>query len=117
MFKLLKSNVREVIALLVLIPLMLYALMLLGTVEVASSGPLSTLVSLGVTILGGVLKFAVVIALGWIGLAITFPEANRFIVTSSFDDWWQHLNFFTKGYISLGFVAVLIIAAAICMAA
>ncbi len=117
MYKLLKSNLREVIALVILIPLMLFALALLGTAEVAESGPLSTLVSLGVTLLSGVLKFAVVLALAWFGLAITLPEANKFVVSCAFDDWWSHLNFYTKGYVAIAFTAVLILAAAICMAA
>jgi hypothetical protein len=117
MFKLLKSNLREVVALLIIIPIATYVLLLLGSEKISSSGPLSVFVSQAVVILSGVLKFAVVLALAWFGLAVTWPEGNRFIVGASFDDWWKDLNVREKAYITLAITAVLIIAAAICMAA
>lgn len=116
MFKLLRSNLREIIALLLLIPLMLAGLHLLGSAEVSQNGPLSTLVSLAVSVLGGVLKFAVVLILAWVGLAVTFPEAGRFTHSDSFDTWWGLTPAKYRGYVSICFAAVLILAAAICMA-
>jgi hypothetical protein len=115
MIKLIKSNWRELVALLATIAILFALLTALGTVEVSESGPLSTLVSLAVTLIGGVAKFALALALAWFGLAITLPEANRFIVGHCFDSWWTHLTQSEKGYISLTAVAVLSITAALCM--
>lgn len=116
MIKLLRSNLREILALLILVPLMLAGLHALGTADVSQNGPLSTLVSLAVSILGGVLKFAVVLILAWVGLAVTFPEAGKFVHSSAFDTWWNLAPEKYRGYIGLAFTAVLVIAAAICMA-
>lgn len=117
MLKFIRSNVREVLALVILLPLMLLGLHLLGGAAVAENGPLSALVSLAVSLLGGVLRFAVVLLLAWAGLSITFPEAGRTIFGSSFDVFWDHCPLREKSLIALAFTAILILAAALCMAA
>ena len=117
MIKLIRSNWREVVALVVTIAILFALLLALGTVEVSESGPLSTLVSLATMLIGGVAKFAVVLALAWFGLAVTLPEANRFIVGQCFDTFWTHGTQHQKGVISLIAVAVLAIVAALCMSA
>jgi hypothetical protein len=66
---------------------------------------------------GGVLKFAMCLALAWFGLAVTFPEANRFIVGEEFDGFWLRTPTHFRGYMSLCAVAVLALVAALCMAA
>ena len=76
----------------------------------------SALLSLAVTLLGGVAKFVFCLALAWAGLAITFPEASRFTFGQCFDVWWTHSTQSQKGYISVTAAAVLSIVAALCMA-
>ena len=117
MFKLLKSNLREIILLSILLPLMLTGLSLLGNQSVAQNGHLSELISLAVSLLGGVLRFGMVLLLAWIGLAITFPEAGKTMFGNSFDIFWAHTPLREKSLIALAFTAILIIAAALCMAA
>lgn len=114
--KTLLTNWREILLTLILIPLMLFCMALLGSVPVAESSGLGNLVSIVVSLLGGVLKFAVCLALAWVGMAITFPEANRFIVSVEFDGWWARVPGHVRGYVSLGAVAVLALVAALCMA-
>lgn len=115
--KLLLSNLREIILALIVIPLLVLGLVALGNPGIADSPTTSTAVSVLVSLLGGIVRFAICAALAWIGLAITFPEANRFIVSTRFDSWWQHLNDNEKARASLLAVAVLVITAALCMAA
>ena len=114
--KLLKSNWREILALLFVVSVLFFALLLLGSADVSANGPLSTLVSLVTSLIGGVAKFAVALALAWFGLAVTFPEANRFVVGQGFDIWWTHLTNTDKGRVSVIAAGVLSIVAALCMA-
>jgi len=111
------TNFRELLAVIITLALLFALLLLLGTVEVSESGPLSTLVSLLVTLIGGTARFAVALALAWFGMAVTFPEANRFIVGPCFDSWWLHLTQNQKGYIAISAVAVLAVVAGLCLAA
>jgi hypothetical protein len=112
-----RTNWRELLAVLITLAILFGSLLLLGTVEVSESGPLSTLVSLLVTLIGGAARFTAAVALAWFGMAITFPEANRFIVGQCFDSWWTHLTQNQKGYIAITAVAVLSIVAALCLQA
>lgn len=112
-----RTNWRELLAVLITLAILFGLLLLLGTVQVSESGPLSTLVSLLVTLIGGAVRFTAVLALAWFGMAVTFPEANRFIVGPCFDSWWQHLTQNQKGYIAVCAVAVLALVAALCVAA
>jgi hypothetical protein len=114
--KLLKSNWREAIALVVFVCILLAGILALESREVSESSMASAAVSVAVQLLGGVAKFVVCLALAWVGLAITFPEANKFVVTSAFDNWWLHVVSSSKGYIALAAVAVLALVAALCMA-
>lgn len=116
MLKLLKANLREVISLLVIVAVLLIGLFLLQSRAVSESGETSTAISVLVTILGGTLRFVVCLALAWFGLAVTFPEANRFVVGIQFDGWWQTLPVEHKAIVALVGVAVLAIVAALCMA-
>lgn len=112
-----RTNWRELLAVLITLAILFGLLLLLGTVQVSESGPLSTIVSLLVTLIGGAARFTVVLALAWFGMAVTFPEANKFIVGQCFDVWWQHLTQSQKGYIAISAVAVLSLTAALCLAA
>jgi hypothetical protein len=111
------TNWRELLALVITLAILFGSLLLLGTVEVSESGPLSTLVSLLTTLIGGAARFTCVLALAWFGMAITFPEANKFIVGQCFDSWWLHLTQNQKGYIAVAAVAVLALVAALSLAA
>lgn len=117
MFRFIRDNRREIVFLFVTLTVLFFALGALGRVEVAESRSLSTLVALGVSLLQGVVRFCMVLALGWFGLAVTFPEANRFIASYEFDHFWERTPVYYKGYIALAGVAALGIMAAICMAA
>jgi hypothetical protein len=88
----------------------------LGVPGIAESPAASTLVSVIVSILGGICRFVVCVALGWFGL-LSFPEANKFVLGTRFDSWWQHLNDDGKARVSLAAVAVLVLTAALCLAA
>lgn len=114
--KFLKSNWREVVAIVVFVCILFAGILALGAREVSESSGLSAAVSLAVTLLGGVAKFVVCLALAWAGLAITFPESARFTFGSCFDVWWTHSTQSQKGYISITAAAVLAIVAALCMA-
>lgn len=116
MFKLILSNWRETVAFLAFLVILILSLLLLGTRDVSESGTLSTIASVAVTYIGGIAKFITVLALAWFGLAVTFPEANRFVVGNGFDIFWTHLTNSQKGIIALTTVAVLAIVAALCMA-
>lgn len=116
MFQFIKSNWREAIAIAIVAPLLLLGLLALGTPEVSGSGPLSSAVSLAVTLIGGAVKFAACLALAWIGLLVTFPEASKFTFGHQFDIFWQHTPSSIKGYICLIAAGVLAIVAALCMA-
>lgn len=116
MFKFLKSNLREAIALLLVIPLLWFTINALGLNSVAESGPLSALVSLAVTLISGIVKFAVCLALAWAGLAVTFPEAAKHVFSVEFDAFWGRTPTYVKFYCSLVGAAVLSIVAALCMA-
>lgn len=115
--KTLQSNWRELVAVAAFIAVLLVGLALLGSPSVASSGPLSNAVSVLVTIIGAVAKFVTALALGWFGLAVTFPEANKFVVGDSFDIWWGTLRLETRAIVALCAAGVLAIVAAICMTA
>lgn len=114
--KLWKSNWREIVALIVVNAILFALLLALGTLNVSQSGPLSTLVSLATSLVGGAAKFSMVLALAWFGVAVTFPEASRFIVGDCFDCWWKHATQHQKGNVALCAVAVLAVVAALCMA-
>ncbi|GAA5117155.1 hypothetical protein JIN84_17830 [Luteolibacter yonseiensis] len=116
MIKLIQSNWREVIAVIVTIALLIIGLISLGNANIAASSAASTAVSVGVSLLGGICHFGVALALAWFALAVTFPEANRFILSIRFDNWWSHLNDDGKARISLITVAVLVLVAALCLA-
>jgi type IV secretory pathway VirB2 component (pilin) len=114
--KLLKSNWRELVAVVVFVSLLIAGIFALESRAVSEHGQASAAVSVLILLLGGVAKFIVTLALAWIGLAITFPEANRFVVGDCFDVWWKHSTQSQKGYIAVSAVAVLALVAAQCMA-
>lgn len=114
--KLLKSNWRELVAIVAFLLALLFGIWSLGTREVAQNSAASAAVSVAVQLLGGVAKFVLCLALAWVGAAITFPEANRFIVSTRFDSWWEHQTNEGKARVSLVAVAVLAIVAALCIA-
>jgi hypothetical protein len=115
MFKTIKSNWREVILVSIALSILVIGLLALGKSSVAESGPLSTIVSVAVTLFGGLLKFAAACAFAWFGLAVTFPEANRFIVSDDFDRWWNLCPVPTRAIISLSAAAILLVVAAVCL--
>lgn len=115
-FPFLKSNWRELVALILGLMLLLVGMLALGTREVSESGSASMGVSLLVTLIGGAVKFSACLALAWGGLLVTFPEANKFIVGDVFDRFWECCPTNVKGYIALAAAAVLGIVAALCMA-
>ena len=115
MFTFLKSNWRETLAIAIVTPLLLLGLFALGTPEVADSGPLSSAVSLAVTLIGASVKFAWVLFMAWAGLH-TLPEASKFTFGHQFDIFWQHTPSSLKGLICLIAAGVLAIVAALCMA-
>lgn len=114
--KFLKSNWREAVAIFVGIAILLIGILSLGTREVSENSGASAAVSLVVTLLGGVTKFAVCLALAWGGILVTFPEANKFIVGDVFDRFWECCPTNIKGYIALTATGILAIVAALCMA-
>ena len=114
--KFLKSNWREAIALVVFVCILLAGILALGTREVSESSGISAAVSLAVALLGGVAKFVVCLALAWFGLAITFPEAARYVFNDEFDGFWQRCPSYVKFYVAISGAAVLAIVAALCMA-
>lgn len=114
--KFLKSNWREAVAIFAGIAILLIGILSLGTREVSEDGTLSAALSLTVSLIGGVTKFAVCLALAWSGLMVTFPEANKFIISDVFDRFWECCPTNVKGYIALAAAAVLGIVAALCMA-
>lgn len=114
--KFLKSNWREVIAIIVFVCILLVGILALGSREVSESSGLSAAVSVAVQLLGGVAKFVVCLALAWAGLMVTFPEANKFIVSDIFDRFWDVCPTNVKGYVALVATGVLAIVAALCMA-
>lgn len=116
MIKFLKSNWREAIALAVIVPLLLVAILALGSKDVSESGPLSATFSLLATLIGGAAKFATALALAWLGLLVTFPEANKFILGDEFDAQWEGQPPKTKLLISLSAAGILAIVAGLCMA-
>lgn len=117
MFKLLFDNLRELALALAAVAILVLGLLLLGDAGIARSPAASTAVSVLVSLLGGLVKFAVVLAAGWFGLAVTFPEANRFLQSRSFEAWWVKMSDDEKSKLTLLAVAVLVIAASMCMAA
>lgn len=116
MTKFIKSNWREAVAIFVGIAILFVGILSLGTREVSQDGTLSAALSLAVSLIGGLTKFVVCLALAWAGLAVTFPEAAKFVFEHRFDHFWQHCCDHTKGMISLIAAAVLAIVAALCMA-
>lgn len=116
MFQFIKANWREALAIAIVAPLLLLGLLALGTPEVSGSGPLSSAVSLAVTLIGGTVKFAACLGLTWLGLLVTLPEAGKFTFSHSFDVFWEHCPMMRKGTICLIGAAVLGIIAALCMA-
>lgn len=113
MIKNIKSNWRELVAIIIVNAILFALLMGLGTVKVSESGPLSTFVSLAVAALGTAQKFTTVLTLAWFGIAVTFPEAARFILSNRFEMAWEHFTESTKLKTSLIAVAVLAIVAAL----
>lgn len=113
MIKNLKSNWRELVAFIIVNAILFALLMGLGTVKVSESGPLSTFVSLAVSTLGTAQKFATVITLAWFGLAVTFPESARFLLSNRFENTWEHFTEPAKFKITLIAVAVLAIVGAL----
>lgn len=116
MIKFLKSNWREAVAVFAGIAILLIGILSLGTREVSEDGTLSAALSLTVSLIGGVTKFAVCLALAWSGLMVTFPEANKFILHDEFDRFWECLHTNQRGIIALSGVGILAIVAALCMA-
>lgn len=116
MFKNLKSNWRELVALTVIGTLLLLGLLVLGLRGVSESGPLSALASLVVTLLSGTVKFCAVLAMAWLATPWTFPKAGKFLLSSRFDSWWEHRNDHDKAVTTLIAVATLALVAALCMA-
>ena len=114
--KFLKSNWREAVTLAVFVIALLVGILALGTREVSENSGASAAVSLVVTLLGGVTKFAVCLALAWGGLLVTLPEANKFIVGDIFDRFWECCPTNVKGYVALAATGILAIVAALCMA-
>jgi hypothetical protein len=114
--KLILSNWRELVALFIITSILLFGLLLLGSVDVSENSALSALVSLLVSLVSGIVKGAWVAAFAWFGLAVTLPEGNQFIVGNRFDGWWNHLTDDGKARVSLIAVAVLAIVGSLCMA-
>lgn len=114
--KFLKSNWREAVAIFAGVAILLIGILSLGTREVSEDGTLSAALSLTVSLIGGITKFAVCLALAWSGLMVTFPEANKFIVGDVFDRFWECCPTNMKGYIALTATGILAIVAALCMA-
>lgn len=113
MIKNLKSNWRELVALIIVNAILFALLMGLGTVKVSESGPLSTFVSQSTRLVGIASIFVFVLSLAWFGLAITYPEAARFLLSNRFDNAWDHCTDHQKLNTTLIAVAVLAIVAAI----
>lgn len=116
MFKNLKSNWRELVALTVIATLLLLGLLVLGLRGVSESGPLSALASLVVTLLSGTVKFCAVLAMAWLATPWTFPKAGKFLLSPRFDSWWKNQTDHGAAIVTLLSVAVLAVIAAICMA-
>lgn len=116
MLAFIKSNLREAVAIAITITVLFIGILALGTPEVADSGPISSAVTLAVTLVGGTVKFAACLGLMWLGLLVTLPEAGKFTFSHSFDVFWQHCPIAQKGLICLIGTAVLGIVAALCMA-
>ena len=117
MFKTLVSNLRELFAFVLTLLLLLSLLSLLGNARVAEDPSLSTLVSVLTTLVTGAMYFVTAVAFAWFGVAITFPEANRFIQSTTFDKFWDLASEGKKMAASLIAVAVLALVAAICFSA
>lgn len=121
MKKFLKANHREITFFLSSFGVVFGLICLLQSADVADSAVLSQLVAMVVTFLKGALRFVACLGLGWLGLAITLPEASKFIVGKEFDVWWDGdketgaygLPAGRKAIISLAFAAVLIISASL----
>lgn len=110
------SNWREVLIGIVALLIVTALLSLMGSEAVAANPTLNLIVT-GVTqIAMGGLKCVSAVGLAWYLIAVTFPEANKFIVGSAFDDWWKSLNSSEQARISLIAVAVLAVVAGLCMA-
>lgn len=114
--KFLKSNWREVVAIVVFVCILFAGILALGAPEVSESSGLSAAVSLAVTLLGGVAKFVVCLALAWCGLMVTFPEAARYVFDEEFDGFWIRCPGYVKFYVSLAGAGILALVAALCMA-
>lgn len=117
MFKTIVSNLRELLTFVLAFIVLFFLLTALGSEKIANSPALSTLVSVVTTIVGGALNFVTVLGLAWFGLAVTLPEANRFIQSRVFDDFWSQAPAGQKMTASLVAVAVLALVAAICLSA
>jgi ABC-type arginine transport system permease subunit len=117
MFKTITSNLREILTFLLAFVILLLLLSALGSERLASSPVLSTFVSVATTIVGGALNFVTVLGLSWFGLAITLPEANKFIQSTAFDKFWEEASEGRKMAASLIAVAVLAMVSAICLSA
>lgn len=116
MIKFLKSNWREAVAVFAGIAILLIGILSLGTHAVSEDGTLSAALSLTVSLVGGITKFIVCLALAWSGLMVTFPEANKFINADEFDRFWIYLSPTSRGIIALSAAGILAIVAALCMA-
>lgn len=116
MIKFIKSNWREAVALAIIVPILLVAILSLGSKDVSESGPLSAAVSLLATLIGGAAKFVTALALAWGGLLVTFPEAAKFTFGESFDTFWEHTPIARKGIIVLTATGILALVAGLCMA-
>jgi uncharacterized membrane protein HdeD (DUF308 family) len=110
------SNWRELLIGVLLFVIVSGLLVAMGDKAVAENPVLSLVVSGLLSLLMGALKFACACTLAWFGLSVTFPEANRFVVGSGFDLFWQARTLSEKGAISLGAAGVLAIVAGLCMA-
>lgn len=115
--KTLLSNLREILTFILAFVILLFLLSALGSEKIAANPVLSTFISVATTIVGGALNFVTVLALAWFGLAVTLPEADRFIQSTTFDDFWKSAPDAKKMAASLIAVAVLALVASICLSA
>lgn len=115
--KTLLSNWREVLIGVLAFSIVTFLFLLLGSKQVHDNPALDLVVTGLVQLAMGGLRFAMALILVWFGLAVTYPEANRHIVGSAFDDWWKALTTDQQSKISLTAAAVLAIVAGLCMAA
>jgi len=69
-----------------------------------------------VNALGGVAKLILVVASVWFVLAVTLPDSLHQFITKDWDDGWASFGLQRQFLICIGFVSVLLVVAALCLA-